>query len=129
MQPIVTTVYSVTVSNDFGCTASDDIEVIIESNFDVFLPNAFSPNNDSINEVFMIYAGEMVAEIKSLQIYDRWGENVFRAQNFQANDPNFGWNGQFKNRQMSPAVFVYWAEVVLLDGQSEIVEGDVLLLR
>ena len=62
-------------------------------------------------------------------IFDRWGNLVFQAEGFPANDPAFGWNGLFNGQPMNAAVFVWKAEVEFLDGRTEVLLGDVTLLR
>ena len=103
--------------------------VSIEETRKVFIPSAFTPNNDSNNDLFMIYAGEgRISEIKSLQIFSRWGEKVFEAKGFQPNDPAYAWDGRFKNRTLNPAVFVYLAEVEFIDGFVKLFKGSITLL-
>ncbi len=125
-----TSIYTVTIINENGCSDTEEIILRVEKGREVFVPNIFTPNNDGINDVLMIFAdNDEVKEITTLQIFDRWGEQVFGANNFQANDPNFGWNGKFRDQELNPGVFVYWARVEFIDGFSLIVKGDVTLTR
>lgn len=123
--------YTVTVTNEDGCTATDDIKVIVVSNRDVFIPNAFSPNGDGHNDVFMIYAGKEVASIKKLIIMNRWGNMVFQANNFRPNDPTRGWNGRLpEGNEFNPNVFVYYAEIEFYDSDKPVVyTGDVTVVK
>lgn len=70
-----------------GCldTISDTLRVIPE--FLVYIPNAFSPNGDGLNDIW--YPSVFVWKTYNLRIFDRWGEEIF-----QSNDPNEGWNGE-----------------------------------
>ena len=54
---------------------------------------------------------------------------MFEGHNFFPNDPSQGWDGTLRDEPLNPAVFVYWAEVELLDGRTVIVKGDVTLMR
>jgi hypothetical protein len=54
---------------------------------------------------------------------------LFQATDFQANDPAYGWNGRFRGKLQTPAVFVYFAEILLIDGRTLLYKGDVTLLR
>ncbi len=65
-----------------------------------FIPNAFSPNDDGQNDVFNVLGG--CFKNFHLQIFDRWGEKVF-----ESFDQEIGWDGTFKNKRKSSAVFVY----------------------
>ncbi|RYZ99472.1 MAG: PKD domain-containing protein [Sphingobacteriaceae bacterium] len=86
IKPGNTTDYQVTVSNPGGCTATDNIRVqVLCNNANVFIPNTFSPNGNGSNEVFYP-RGTGLFSIKSVRIFNRWGELVFEKQNFKAND-------------------------------------------
>lgn len=127
--PWVSTLYSLTVTDENGCRATDDIFILVEKVPRVYVPNAFSPNADGINDVFYINAGTEALEIKSFRVFDRWGNLVFEGENLKPNDPNYGWDGSFNGRPMNNAVFVYYAEIAFVDGSSEVVKGEVALLR
>jgi len=64
-----------------------------------------------------------------LAIFDRWGEEVFVQKNFQPNDDSFGWDGTFRGSPLTPAVFVWVAEVEFIDGEVEVIYGDVTVIR
>ncbi|HMN90844.1 MAG TPA: gliding motility-associated C-terminal domain-containing protein, partial [Saprospiraceae bacterium] len=117
------------VVGENGCTATDVLTVFVSPKASVFIPNAFSPDGDGRNDVFMIYAGNNVQAIRNFMIFDRWGNRVYHAGPFLPNDPNFGWNGNFNGQRMNPAVFVYWVEIELIDGRLETIKGDVTLLK
>jgi len=128
--PMETTAYSIAISDENGCIAKDNVTIFVRRNRDVFIPNAFSPDNDGTNDVLMIFAGDEVVRIKSFQLFNRWGESVFEVFNFQPNDPAFGWNGAGRGGQLfNAAVFVYLAEVEFLDGSTQLYTGDVSLMR
>jgi len=128
--PLETTAYSIAVADENGCIAKDNLTIYVRRNRDVFIPNAFSPDNDGTNDVLMIFAGDEVVRIKSFQVFNRWGESVFEVYNFQPNDPIYGWNGAGRGGQIfNAAVFVYLAEVEFLDGSTQLYTGDVSLMR
>ncbi len=127
--PIFTTLYTLSVVDTNGCTASDDIHIFVDRRRKVYIPNAFSPNGDGVNDTFVIYGDERVRSIKHLMVFDRWGELVFDRKDMALNDPAVGWNGQLNGRLMQPAVFVYMAEIEFIDGTTEVFEGDIVLIR
>jgi len=129
VSPIYTTTYSVYVQDENGCRAEDVVTVFVDKTRRVFIPNAFSPNNDGFNDLFMIFADRDVAKINDFKILDRWGELVFEQEDFQPNDPAYGWNGMFRGQQFSPQVFVYLAEIEFVDGEVVIYKGGVHLVR
>ena len=128
ISPTQQTTFSVTVNKD-GCTDSDKITIFVKKDRPVYIPNAFSPNNDGTNDRFVIYAGKQVTNIRSFLVFSRWGETVYQFYNFQPNDPNFGWDGNHRGRPLDPAVFTWFAEIEFFDGAVEIIEGDVQLIR
>ncbi len=130
VDPLETTLYQVMVTDTLtGCTATDDILVTVDKDRNVFIPNVFSPNGDNTNDIFMIYSDGGVGTIRTFNIYDRWGEQVFAASNIQPNNPTLGWDGRFKNQRMDGAVFIYYAVVEFVDGEVVEYKGDVTLVR
>ncbi len=121
---------SVEVIDEHGCSATDRLTIFVNKDRRVFIPSAFSPNGDGTNDVFYIFGDEsQIARINQFTIFNRWGDVVFEAGNFKPNDPDYGWNGEFKNKRMNPGVFVYFAEIVFIDGHVELYKGDVTLLK
>ncbi|MCB9274436.1 MAG: gliding motility-associated C-terminal domain-containing protein [Lewinellaceae bacterium] len=129
VSPQVTSSFRVTIVDENGCSDSDQTVVIVEKKHPVFIPNVFSPNGDGRNDVFYIQAGKDVREVRSFQVFNRWGESVFQAYGFQPNDPSKGWDGSFRGEQLNAAVFAYYAEVEFIDGAVVLFKGDVLLMR
>jgi gliding motility-associated-like protein len=100
----------------------------VELDFDVYIPNVFSPNGDDKNDIVTVYADENVRRVVYLEIFDRWGNMVFKASDFPPNDPAFGWDGTFRNIPMNPAVFAYVAKVELINGV-QVPYKDITLIR
>ncbi len=119
----------VEVLDENGCTAKDNINIRIRKDYDVFCPNAFSPDGDGQNDAFTIYVGKDVKTIHTLQVFDRWGQSVFKKNNLPLNDPNEGWKGAIKNVPASTGIYIYYADVEFVDGHRKIFKGDVLLTR
>jgi len=130
VQPVQTISYMLTVEDSItGCLKMDTVLIQVDKTRKIYIPNAFTPNGDGINDYFMIYSGPGISEILSFKIYDRWGEQLFQELNFQPNDRTYGWDGQFKGQDMNNGVFVYVAEVAFIDGVKILYSGDVTLLR
>ncbi len=129
LSPYETTTYTLTMTQDGGCMSTDQITVTVNENSRVFIPNIFSPNNDGVNDVFVINTGPGVAQIKSLRIYDRWGALVYNAENVPANRESSGWDGTFNGNTRSQDVYVYFVELELLNGRVIDFRGDVTLVR
>ncbi|RAJ83065.1 gliding motility-associated-like protein [Chitinophaga dinghuensis] len=121
--------YYVEVTNGYGCTNMDDINVkIICDNSNIFIPNTFSPNKDGVNDIFYI-RGRGVQEVKSMKIFNRWGQLIFERYSFPTDDITKGWDGTFKGQMLPPDVYVYFAEVVCDKGGLGLLKGNLTLLR
>ncbi len=129
VKPLETTIYSVTVTDQNGCRAEDRIIVQVDRRPAIFIPNVFSPDNRGDNDRFTIYGGSGLVRIKTLQIFERWGNMVFERKDFSPNDPALGWDGNLDGRPLNAAVYVYYAEVEFTDGKTEVYTGDLVLMR
>ena len=70
-----------------------------------------------------------ISRVKSLKVYSRWGELVFSRENFPANDVTLGWDGTMKGQALAPDVYIYTWEVVCMNNEVLIYNGDVTLIR
>ncbi len=120
--------YGLTIEID-GCVIYEEIRIDFEGNRNVYIPSAFSPNNDGFNDVFRIYADEAIKSIKQFLIFDRWGNQVFELNDFKPGFNSDGWNGTFNGKVIKEGVFIYFIEVAYTDGTSELIKGDITLLR
>lgn len=124
----VTTKYTVTVSNlGSRCAKKNQTQVIIIS--DIFVPTAFSPNGDSVNDIFYIVGSKSVRMIKEMIIYDRWGELIFRDTNFMTADASHGWDGNYRGKTLNPDIFTYKIIAEMKNGEVNDFSGAFTLLR
>lgn len=132
--PPETMTYSIELTDRNGCTypVSITIEgrtVSPEEVSSLFIPNAFSPNEDGNNDYFTIFSAKgQAANIKMMQIVDRWGNLIFSKQNFPPDQPSAGWDGLYNGRRLDPGVFIFIAEVEMSNGQSVLVQGDIAVV-
>jgi len=129
VQPEISTTYQVIITNEQGCTASSNFPIIVLNTRNIYIPNAFSPNNDGLNDIFQIFAGKNVVQVNDFAIFDRWGELMYRNQDFVPDNSTMGWDGQHRGKFMQSGVFVYYAEIEFTDGAKVLFEGDFTLLR
>lgn len=128
--PMTTQQYRLDVMTKAGCRDDATLILKVDKQVNVYIPNIFSPNGDGENEGFTVFAEwSGVRSVKTLQIFSRWGEQIFVRENFPPNDPALGWDGRFKGVEMNPGVFVYYALVELVNGQEVVYKGDVTLMR
>ncbi len=130
IQPPSSAQVSVTVLDTFTlCTATDFIFVEVDKSRHVYLPNAFSPNGDGLNDKFALFGGPDVLEIQSLRIFDRYGGLMFEAKNFMPGDPSYAWDGYWQGRPAPTGVYVCVAEVAFFDGKVEVFKSSLTLVR
>jgi gliding motility-associated-like protein len=121
--------YTIKVANSAGCTAQDQVKVLVTcTEANIFVPNTFSPNGDGMNDVFYV-RGKGIFLLKSLKIFNRWGELVFEKKDVTPNDPNSGWNGMYKGSVASNDTYVYQLEVLCNNRQSLKYNGTISLIR
>ncbi len=132
VSPTKNTLYILTVIDKNGCEVTDRITIIVRNTRRFYAPNIFSPNSDGVNDFFSLQIGQGVKAIKSVQIFDRWGNKVYNLENPIIDSETINtWNGRHANTGdvMNPAVFVYIAEVVFQDGSTIVYRGDLTLMR
>jgi gliding motility-associated-like protein len=127
--PLASTAYSVTITDVSGCSLSDQVIVFVNGTKNIFIPNAFSPNFNGINDKLVINAGSDVRIIRSFKVFDRWGEELYSETNFPPNDVNHGWDGLYNEREVQSGVYVYYAEVEFVDNRIEIIRGEISLFK
>jgi hypothetical protein len=127
-RPLSSTQYRLVVTDDVGCTASDELLIIVRNDSRIYVPNAITTDNPD-NGVLTVFAGAEVQQIQWLRVYDRWGNQVFDNQNFAPNDPRSGWDGRINGQPAPPAVFVWMAAIEFVDGSVQIFKGDVSVVR
>jgi gliding motility-associated-like protein len=97
---------------------------------DIFIPNAFSPNEDGINEYFRLFRrpGTDVS-IREYIIYSRWGSLLYRLSNIPFDENVPWWDGHFQGSPMDPGVYVYYIELEYQDGIIQTFKGDISLIK
>lgn len=115
-------IYTVSVSNKCG-THNDQIEVFKECDFPVFIPSAFTPNNDGLNDRFG-YPLQNKNRFISMSIFNRWGQLLFYSKK-----PEQGWDGTFKGAIQPNDSYVYLFHLSTLDGRTIEQKGIINLIR
>ncbi|WP_167343658.1 gliding motility-associated C-terminal domain-containing protein [Pedobacter borealis] len=88
----------------------------------VYIPNAFTPNNDGKNDTFLIY-GNTISSAK-MSIFTQWGQLIFQSDNV-AN----GWDGTFKGVNQPIGVYAYMVDITFTNGTTSLRKGTVTLIR
>ncbi|HLP20281.1 MAG TPA: gliding motility-associated C-terminal domain-containing protein, partial [Chitinophagales bacterium] len=119
------TVEVVATINGQNCTAETGLSVTVIPNYDIFIPNTFTPNGDGNNDLFQIFGNLPALKYVGVQIFNRAGEKVF-----DSNDLAFTWDGTYKGQPLPAGVYVYTLRVVFVDNHTEqIYKGSLTLMR
>jgi len=121
--PLDDVTYIVTVTDNGGCKDVDSVFVKVNPNTDIFVPAAFTPNNDGKNDIFKPIISSQFT-LLSFTVYNRWGQNVFTTV-----ERGKGWDGKFSGQPQPAAVYVWVLK--LADRRKKIIEreGTVMLIR
>ncbi len=122
-------VIKVTIEDTFGCTAQAMIRISVERVIELFVPNAFSPNDDGFNDTWLVNAGASVIELQDVQVFDRWGNLQFSWNNPLPPNVWPGWDGRTRGKKADLGVYVYYIKVKLADGSTQVIKGDVTILE
>lgn len=127
--PLYNIEYKIIATDTAGCSGRDTLKITVFNKRKVFIPTAFSPNNDGQNDIFMVFGGREVRKISKFYIFNRWGAKVFGMDSLLPNDPSKGWNGTFNGQQVETGVYIYTLEVEYINGKTELFSGDVSVIR
>ncbi len=128
LRPYESVLYQVTVQNEAGCIAQDELHVeVLERDKIMYVPNAFSPNGDGLNDLFEVYPGPSVKQILKFQVFDRWGGLLFSTSSGDASP--LAWDGRYRGKLLSDGTYLYFVEVELLNGKRIQKKGEVYLIR
>ncbi|MCB9227852.1 MAG: gliding motility-associated C-terminal domain-containing protein [Chitinophagales bacterium] len=124
--PTQTTTYTVHV-NDNTCPNKTTVTVYVTPKKCIedklFVPNAFTPNNDGNNDIFYVRSRGEIRQFY-FAVYDRWGQKVFETY-----DINTGWDGSFNGENLSPAAFAWYCSGFCENGEDFILKGNVSILK
>lgn len=124
--PQTTTTYTVKV-NDTFCPNKTTVTVYVRLpeclEGKLFVPNAFTPNNDGNNDQFYVRSSAPIEEFY-FTVYDRWGEQVFETR-----EQSQGWDGMYKLKQLSPAAFAWYCSGFCENGEAFLIKGNISILK
>jgi gliding motility-associated-like protein len=115
--------YQVRIRQATGCQATDTVLVRVHKEGEVFVPRAWSPNNDGRNDyLYPIMVGMM--ELKLFRVYNRWGQLMF-----ETTQPRQGWNGVASGQPQAIDTYTWTVEAVYPDGKILKRTGNSILMR
>lgn len=119
--PVLTTQYTVNTKSTDGCEDTAQTKIVVRQ-ANVYVPQAFTPNNDGVNDLVEIFV--MNPKFFSVKIFNRWGELVF-----ESNDVNNKWNGTYNGENCPQDSYSYILDVTLLNDKHYHKQSSILLLR
>lgn len=122
--PSSSTTYTFLVKDENGCSATDTVAIEVKAVSSLFVPNAFTPNNDGNNDVLQVYGDMSTVEYFEFQIFNRWGEKVY-----ETNSPRFTWDGSYRGSPSENGVYIYLMKTVFIDGSKSDYKGSITLIR
>lgn len=119
--------YNIQLTNEAACS-QDTMIILSQEECPINIPNAFTPNEDGLNDRFNILSHpDFAGEFLSFSIFDRWGRKVYENKNFDSQDS--GWDGTFKGTDCEIGVYIFYFEYISETGERKLVSGNVSLIK
>lgn len=118
---------SLFATNQFGCTDSTSMYVMVQDDIDIYIPNAFTPDGDGINDIWQVKGSGFVEQAYHAVIFNRWGEKMF-----ETTDPEAVWTGNYNNGEWFVPDGVYHYRITIRDKENEVgheYEGHITIVR
>lgn len=109
--------------DNWGCINKDSVYMNAKPCCEIFIPNAFSPNNDGKNDIFRIVS-QPNQDIQQFRVVNRWGQTVFQTVSMY-----IGWDGSFNGKAQDPGTYFYYVKYTCSDGTIKEKSGDFMLVR
>jgi len=123
---------SLLVTDAYGCTDFVTDTILVRDIFTFYIPNAFTPNGDNLNDIFTPYGLNVDPGSFDMVIFNRWGQEVFQTDHWVGNEAE-GWNGTWHNAggpdEMISDIYVYRIRVNEITGNKHLYSGKVLLIK
>lgn len=121
--------YFISLTDTNGCMVKTSVSLKIDRSVNFYIPNAFSPNLDGINDLFLPRIGKGVKGVSLMEIYNRWGDRVYVFRNSDLGKEIPGWDGTFKEKALNVGVYVYKIKLLLNSGEVRTLNGTLTLLK
>lgn len=118
-------IYTSSFVTNEGCDSLRILDLKLQYVPQLYYPNVIGSNSD--NSIFRIFGNEAVEKIIEFQVYDRWGNQVFQAQELDTN--SLEWNGTMNGRQLQQGVYLWIVRYVLYDKTLQTLTGDITILK
>lgn len=121
--------FTIRVVDQFGCLDEASVNVLVRVPRRVFIPNAFTPDDDGVNDRWIIFGDDNLELIQSIQVFDRWGNMVYEAEDLVPGAQNGAWDGTYRGQELRPGSYVYKVNVLFDDGETFVEYGEVTIIK
>jgi len=125
--PPASVIYTLMVEANGGC--GDTAKILVDVFTPLALPNAFTPNGDGRNDRFYVLGGPVNSVVETFDVFNRWGQPVFRAHDVAPGDAAAGWDGRVNGSPAPPGTYVYVVVMRFATGTRQMFKGTVELIR
>jgi len=122
-KPTTTTLYTITVKNDVGCNATDDVLVNVIA-YCPHVRNAFTPNGDGINDLWLVYDQYDCLKNVTVHVFNRYGNTIFESKDYRN-----GWDGRYKGKSVPDGTYYAVVDFLLVNGKTTTIKTDLTILR
>lgn len=126
--PKIREILTLEVVDALGCVGRQEIDVFVNEEWEVMVPTGFTPNGDGVNDRLIVLGNPDVI-INRFEVFNRWGELIYLAEDYMINDYTIGWDGIFKGQQASSDLYLWKVAVTLPNGKFANYVGSSSLLR
>jgi gliding motility-associated-like protein len=121
--PGQTTTYSLKVTTPQGCVATDDMVITVVP-YCIKPMEAFTPNGDGINDLWVVSNGTSCIKKLKVQVFNRYGAKVFESGDYKNN-----WNGTYDGKPLTDGTYYFVVSYQLINGRDEFLKGSLTILR
>lgn len=121
--------YTLVGVSQWGCRDSASLRISPNDELPWYAPNAFSPNDDGINDRLSLHLGPAAQTVLAWEVYDRWGGQRWQARDLPAAQTLYGWDGRQNNIPAPTGAYAWRAAIMLRNGDIRELAGEVMLLR
>lgn len=125
--PPATVNYTLMVEAKGGC--GDTATILVDVFTPLAIPNAFTPNGDGRNDRFYVLGGPVNSVVENFEVFNRWGQAVFRVHDVAPGDASAGWDGRVNGSYVAPGTYVYVVTMRLGAGTRQVYRGTVEVIR
>lgn len=115
-KPLFDTDFKITVTSADGCSENAVLRVRVNKPRSFTIANVFTPNGDNQNDKIRYFAGKDVSEINYLNIYDRWGNLIYKSESLQKGLSELDWAGDFQSDKLQAGAYTWICQLTYIDG-------------